>query len=150
MKYLVSCLLVLPLITSCVEQDQYYESNYYNPAPRVEVERNNPNYHHHNNGYYRPAPQGRAYHGHTDVNRNRVMVNPRASQGVGEVQHNIHGQGGTHHNNVAEHPPTTGGAVVVQENVQGNVHGHDNNVHGKPQQPVHAHDDTPETTHGHN
>lgn len=142
MKYLVSCLLVLPLITSCVEQDQYYEQNYYNPAPRVEVQRNYPNHH---NGYYRPAPQERAYHGHADVNRNRVIVNPRVSQGDVQVQHNVHGQGGNH-NNVERHAPTTGSAVVVQ----GKVHGHDGNVHGKPQQPVHAHDESQETTHGHN
>jgi hypothetical protein len=145
MKYLVSCLLALPLITSCVEQGAYYEQNYYNPAPRVEVQPNYPTSRHHHNGY-RPAPKGRAYHGHADVNRNRVIVNPGAPQREVEVHHDVHGQGGNNQNNVVRHPSITGGAAVVQ----GKVHGHDNNVHGKPQQPVHAHDDTQETTHGHN
>lgn len=144
MKYLVSCLLVLPLITSCVEQDQYYPQDYYNPAPRVEVQRNAPTHYHHN-GYSRPAPQGRVYHGRTDLNRNRA--NPRGAQGDVDVQQNVHGQGGTNHHNVVRHPPTNGGAVVVPGS--GKVHGH-NNVHGQSSQPVHAHDDTQETTHGHN
>ncbi|BCA94859.1 hypothetical protein TUM19329_12200 [Legionella antarctica] len=145
MKYLVSCLLVLPLITSCVEQDQYYERNYYNPAPRVEVQRNSPNHYHHNE-YFRSVPQSSVYHGRADLNQNRIIVNPRISQGDVVVQQNGPRQSRAKQNNAVRYPSTNRGSGVVQ----GKIHGHDNNVHSKPQQPVHAHEDTQETIHGHN
>lgn len=161
MKYLVPCFLVLPLMTSCVEQEQYYPGGYYNPPPRVEVQPGYPNnaHHHGNNGGYRPAPQARVNHGHNNVNQNNVIVNPQVPQGHAPVQHNapgqqnVHGKGGNN-NNVVGHPPSSGNAVVVPSK----VHGHDNvpmntnttHVHGKSQTQVHSHDDSQETVHGHN
>lgn len=161
MKYLVPCLLVLPLMTSCVQQEQYYPGGYYNPPPRVEVQPGYPgNGHHHaNNGASGSAPQARVYHGHTDINQNKVVVNPQVPQGQVPVQHNapaqqnVHGQGGNN-DNVVGHPPSSGNAVLVP----GNVHGHGNaavntnnpDMHGKSQSSVHSHDDGQETVHGNN
>ncbi len=145
MKYLVPCLLVLPLLTSCMENDPY-ESNYYAPPPRVEIERHDLNQHyHHNNGYYRPAPQGRVYHGHTNVNGgSRVIVNSHTPQGRVEVQQNTHGHGNANGNEVRPRP--TGRAVVVP----GAVRGQTNNVQGQTPQPAQSQDETQQTTHGHN
>ena len=149
MKYLVSCLLVLPFITSCVEQDPYYEQNYYgSPPPRVEVQSDysTTNRHHHNShGYHRPAaPQGRIYHGHADVNKNRVIVNSPPSQVQVEVQQNAHGHG-RNNNNVVGHSPATGEAVVVP----GKLHNQGNHG-GKQQHSKQAHGDARPATHGHN
>ncbi len=145
MKYLFPCLLVLPLLTSCVEQDPYYEGNYYAPPPRVEVERHDLNQHyHHNNGHYRLAPQGRIYHGHNHVNGgSRVIVNPHASQGRVEVQQNTHGHGSVNGSEVR--PRSTGRTVVVP----GAVRGQTNNVQGQTQQLTQSQDET-QQTHGHN
>lgn len=148
MKYLVPCLLVLPLLVSCVEQDPYTERNYYAPPPpRVEVERHDLNqHHHHNNGYYRPAPQARVYHGHNNVHGgSKVIVNPHAPQGQVQVQqHNTHGHGGANNNVAHTHP--TGKPVVVP----GAVRGQTNNAHGQTPQPAQPQDETQQTTHGHN
>ncbi|CEG57497.1 hypothetical protein [Legionella fallonii] len=151
MKYLVSCLLALPLLTSCVEQDPYYEHNYYAPPPpRVEVERHDLE-HHHNNGHYRPAPQGRVYQGHNNVHGHgnvnggsRVIVNSHNPQGQVQVQQNTHGHGGA--NNNAARPRPTGKPVVVP----GAARGQTNNVQGQAQQPAQSQDETQQATHGHN
>lgn len=130
MKYLVSCLIALPLITSCVDQEQYSERNYYAPVPRVEVQRNPNNNYHSNNGNYRPAPQGRVDHGH-----------------------------GGNNSNIVRHPSTSGSAVIVQGNEHEHGHGHDNNnahghdnnnAHGRPQNPTQSQGEVQETAHGHN
>ena len=135
MKYLVSCLLALPLITSCVEQDQYYERHYYSPAPRVEVQRDYNNHHRHQNEYYRPAPQGRIYHGHDEVRHNVHRHD--------DVRHNVHGHDGNN-DNIAVHPHASEAPHGAQEK----VHGHNGN--GKPQQPIHNNHEAQDSTHGHN
>lgn len=142
MKYLVTCLLALPLMTACVEQDQYYEQNYYSPPPRVEVHPVAPNRHYHGTtGSYREAHQESVYHGHGEVSRNSVLVNPRAPRAHVENTHGHVGNNG----HIARHPNVSGSPVVVP---QGASHGHNNN-HDKPQQPVHSNNEVPEITHGH-
>lgn len=129
MKYLVTCLLFLPLITSCdVVQEDYYEQGYYNPPPgRVEV---NPNYnshgHYHGHSGYRPA-QGGTVHGHPEAGQGAIL-NPNMPQVHGNAQQNIHG----HNNNGNVHGHSSNGAVAVQpqpaapqNNAQPKVHGHD-------------------------
>lgn len=147
MKYLLSCLIALPLVASCtVIQEEYYEPGYYAPPPGVEVERyapppvyyrdNQPHYHGHT--AYRPAPRGRVYHGHPNTGRgNPVVVNPRGAQTQVPPQQNIHG-----------HPSTgqNGGTLHVHPGTSsGNIHGHPNTGGS-----VQIHPSTSAaTTHGH-
>lgn len=151
MKYLCSCLVALPLIASCVEQNPY-EQNYYAPPARVEVHQDDytNRHYHNNNGYHRPAtPQGRiihghnGHHGHSDLNQNKVIVNPPPSQVHVHGKQNIHGHGGNN-GNVVRHPSVNGGSVVVP----GKAHGHDNG-NNKSRQPEQS-GDAPATSHGHN
>lgn len=123
MRYLVSCILALPLLSSCtVIEEQYYDRGYYAPPPRVEVVPNNPNRHYHEyhqqyhaqNGYV-SGPRGRVYHGHGDARGNAVIINPRTPQAQVEVQQNIHGHG------------SNNGTVHGHGSNKGNVHGHDSN-----------------------
>lgn len=138
MKYLVSCLLALSLLSSCtVIEEQYYEPGYYPPPPpRVEVHPIQPprqfnNYHGHsqdNNGY-RPAPGRRVYQGHANTGGRPVVVNPRPAQAQAGVPQNVHG----HHsnnvpNNVHVHPNTNN--VHGHTNNKGTVHGHGGNTGG--------------------
>lgn len=114
MRYLVSCLLVLPFLSSCtVIEEQYYERGYYVPAPRVEVQPNYANRHHHVNNGYRSVPSNRVYYS----GGNAVVINPRPAQIV--TPNNVH----SHSNNA--------GTVHGHAN-NSNVHGHVNNgnVHG--------------------
>jgi len=123
MKYLVSLILAIPLITSCtVIQEEYYEPNYYNPPPRVEVvpDYNHRHYHDGRRTVYRPAPRGRVYHGHTQVAPNAVIINPRAPQV--RAQQNVHGHNGNA--GVVVRPSAPGTQVQVQPN----VHGHNGNA----------------------
>lgn len=85
MKYLVSSLIALPLITSCVVQQEYYEPGYYDapPPPQVEVYR-----HGRHVRYYRPAEQARVHHGHAPRG-SAVIVTPRGPRAQVEV-HNGH------------------------------------------------------------
>lgn len=126
MKYLVSCLLALPLLTSCtVIEEQYYDPGYYPPPPRVEVHPIQPrpqfnNYHGHDNNGPRPAPGRRVYQGHPNNGGHPVVVNPRPAQA--HVPKNAHGHNSNNvPNNVHGHPD------------RGNMHGHTNKgstVHG--------------------
>lgn len=89
MKRVIPCLLLLPLLTSCV-QEGYYEPGYYPPPPPppyVEVHRYDAQRHAH-----RPAPRARVYQGHSNNQGNvqvhgnphrggqAVVVNPRQPQ----------------------------------------------------------------------
>jgi len=67
MKYLVSCFLLLPILTSCNSfQEEYYESHYYHHGPRIEAHRYNDGYH----GHHRQ----KGYHGQA------VVINPMHPQ----------------------------------------------------------------------
>lgn len=139
MKYLVSCILALPVLTACVEQQPYYQPDYPGPAPRVEIERNDPRYHKH----YNSAPQQRVYHGHVNVNPDEGIVHHHSSQGGVEVQANSIHEHGSNNNASSQ----SGGAVVVPGKVRGQ---YENQVHGKSQQPVvHSDNGSKETTEGH-
>lgn len=142
MKYLVTCLLALPVLTACVEQDQYYERHYYAPAPRVEVQREyaNPNYHEH----YRQSQPGTEFHGHADTH---VGVNPGSqAHGHGGQQnadghgahHNAHEQGGQK-GPVAQHPNSS-------TNGHGTGHAASHSNHN-PQEQKHLNNDAQVTTH---
>ncbi|KTD65629.1 hypothetical protein [Legionella shakespearei] len=133
MKYLVSCLLAIPLLSSCtVVEEQYYDPGYYPPPPpRVEVhpiqpprQFNNYHGHHQNNNGYRPAPGRRVYQGHPN-NGAPVVVNPRP-QAHGNASPNVHGHPGTNTGNVHGHPGT--GNVHGHTNSNGTVHGHGGNT----------------------
>ncbi|HRD71076.1 MAG TPA: hypothetical protein PK657_13125 [Legionella sp.] len=127
MKYLVTCLMVLPVMTACtVIQEDYYQPDYYRPAPQVEVRRYHPPVHYHNenrryhgHNEYRPAPQGGSYHGHSSVGS------------APQVQGNVHG----HDESNQQIKPiariqssSTESAVKIenhtQVNTQTNTHGH--------------------------
>ena len=99
MKRIIPCLLLLPLLCSCVVQEGYYEPGYYPPPPppRVEVHR----YGHHPQGY-RPAP--------------RAHVERR-----GYANNNVHGHG----NNHGGRPVVTGNARQPQAHGQSGPRGHD-------------------------
>lgn len=138
MKYLVSCLIALPLLSSCTIVEEHYDPGYYPPPPpRVEVHPIQPprqfnNYHGHyqNNNGYRPAPGRRVYQGHPN-NGAPVVVNPRP-QVQGSVPQNVHGHNSNNVPNVHGHPSTNAGNVHGHPST-GNVHGHTNNngnVHG--------------------
>lgn len=89
MKYFVFSLLVLPLLVSCeVVQEEHYGSSYYSPPSQVIVQPRHT--HRHDNDSYRPAPRGRSHersHGHSDTNRNTVIINPARPT----AQQNVHG-----------------------------------------------------------
>lgn len=84
MRYLVSSLVVLPLLLSCTEiQNDYSNPGYYAPPPpQVEV---NPGYarketrNYHGHHQQRPAPRGKVYHGHEEMDESA------------QVQDNVHG-----------------------------------------------------------
>ena len=122
MRYLVSSLLVLPLLSSCtVIEEQYYERGYYVPAPRVEVRPVNPYRHYHANPVYRPARTGGVYHGHPVTKGNPVLIAPRPRPAQVEAQQNVHGHTGN------------SGTVHGHAGNSGTVHGHTGNsgvVHG--------------------
>jgi hypothetical protein len=124
MRYLVSCLLVLPFLSSCtVIEEQYYERGYYVPAPRVEVQPNYANRHHHVNNGYRSVPSNRVYY----TGGNAVVINPRPAQVV--RPNNVRG----YSNNAGTVHGHTGNSGTVHGHVNNsNVHGHVNNgnVHG--------------------
>lgn len=144
MKYLVPCVLVLPLITSCVEQDPYYEQNYYAPSARVEVHQDDyPNRHYHNHhGYHRPAaPQGRTYHGHTDLNQNKIIIQSTPQAHV-QVQQNVHVQQGNNDNEVKKR------AAAKKLFTSRQMRGSDKHNGNKPQQS--EQESGAQTTHGHN
>ncbi|RUR20286.1 hypothetical protein ELY21_01855 [Legionella sp. km535] len=123
MRYLVSSLLALPLLTSCtVVEQQYYDRGYSIPAPMVEVRPVNPHRHFHANPVYRPAQAGGVYHGHPDAYANKVLISPRPRPAQIGVQNNVHG-----------HAETIG-----------TVHGHAGNSGT-----VHGHAGSAGTTHGH-
>ncbi|WP_298627141.1 hypothetical protein [uncultured Legionella sp.] len=121
MRYLVSCLLAMPLLGSCtVVEEHYYGREYYAPAPRVEVQ---PHYaerhHHHVNAGYRAVPNNRVYY-----SGNTVVVNPRQAQAV--MPNNVRKHSGNMHGH-------NGNAATVHGHTNNpNVHGHGNNgtVHG--------------------
>ncbi|WP_238400300.1 hypothetical protein [Legionella bononiensis] len=132
MRYLVSSLLVLPLLSSCtVIEEQYYDRGYYVPAPRVEVRPVNPHRHYHANPVYRPARTGGVYHGHPVTNGNTVLIAPRPRSAQVEVQQNVHGHtgnSGTVHGHAG-----SSGTVHGHAGNSGTVHGHTGNsgvVHG--------------------
>jgi hypothetical protein len=126
--------LLLPLLTSCVVQEGYYEPGYYPPpppSPYVEIHRYDEHRHeHHRTPGYRPAPQARVYQGHVNNHGNvqvqgnnrpdghAVVVNPHQPQT--QVQPNAHGHGGA--NGPAVTPPAASGPNVM--NQQHNIEGH--------------------------
>lgn len=76
MKRLIPCMLVLPLLSSCVEGG-YYEPGYYPPPPpppHVEVhrygEQHRPYDHRHHHQGYNPAPRARVEHNSANPHRN--------------------------------------------------------------------------------
>ncbi|WP_133137101.1 hypothetical protein [Legionella rowbothamii] len=100
MKRLIPCMLLLPLLSSCVPEGAYYEPGYYAapPPPYVEIHRYEEHRHydhgprHHRHGY-RPVPQARVYQAPANVHGNGtahshgvrrggqpVVINPRQPQ----------------------------------------------------------------------
>lgn len=115
MRYLVSCMLVLPFLSSCtVVEEQYYERGYYVPAPRVEVQPEYAPIHRHVSNGYRSVSSNRVYNN----GGNAVVINPRRADVA--KSNNVHG----HSNN--------SGIVHGHTGNSGTVHGHTNNlnVHG--------------------
>jgi hypothetical protein len=112
MKYLVSCFLLLPLITSCVEQDLNYDPNYNGgSSAHVEVHPVNPTRHfHENNGQNSSrASDGRVYHEHSNGNQDRVRANQPAAQVQSSGVHNNE----SHKYNVRQDPPLQDDEVIT-------------------------------------
>ncbi|KGP63422.1 hypothetical protein EP47_09420 [Legionella norrlandica] len=128
MKYLISLVFFIPLLSSCtVIQEDFYQPGYLESAPRVEVNRYYPqgyyNRQHYrsNNRYYYAAPRGKVYHNHPDARGNAVIVNPSHPQSSIEIRPNVH-EHTANDSSVHRHPFS---------NSSGSVHGHPNsNVHG--------------------
>ncbi|USQ14724.1 hypothetical protein J2N86_05315 [Legionella lytica] len=111
MKRLIPCMLLLPLLSSCVPEAGYYEPGYYAPPPPppyVEIHRYEEHRHydhgprHHRHGY-RPAPQARVHQAPANVHGNgnahahgstrggqAVVINPRQPQVRPQPQINAH------------------------------------------------------------
>lgn len=128
MKRVIPYILLLPSLSSCqVIQEEYYETRYAPPPPRVEIHRYERHHHNHRNNYR---------HEHTrnyQVNSNErvVTVNPSS-------QSNTHGH---------QSPPDT--------SMRPNVHGHtsDQNsihTHANPYKHINLRPTVNESnTHGH-
>lgn len=100
MKRFIPCLLLLPLLSSCVAQDTYYQPGYYPPPPSVEYHRHESARYgasRHQHQGYRAAPQARVYegqrnqpgnaHGHVSGNGGQaVVVRPN------QAPSSVHGQ----------------------------------------------------------
>ncbi|WP_040535057.1 hypothetical protein [Legionella drancourtii] len=145
MKRVIPSLLLLPLLTSCVVQEGYYEPGYYPPPPPyVEIHRYDEHRHeHHQTPGYRPAPQARVYQGQVNNHANApihgnhrpggqaVVVSPQQpqpqtrpmplqSQPQAQVQPNAHGHGRV--NGPTAMPPAASGSKTLDQ--QHNVEGH--------------------------
>ena len=116
MKRFIPCMLLLPLLSSCVPEGGYYEPGYYPPPPPppyVEIHRyeEHRHYEHGPRHGYRPAPQARVY----------------------QAPANVHGSG-----NARSHGFTRGGQAVVINPRQ--PHGRPQpQVQARPQPQVQAH-----------
>lgn len=142
-KFLIPCLLALPLLSSCtVIEEEYYAPGYYGPPPppRVEVERHYPqgyyrdyNRHYHGQARYRQVPRGRVYQ-QANSGGNAVIVTPRGAQQAYVQPNNVHGHVNAGSGNVHGHT-APGGNVHGHGPVSGNVHGHN-----APNGTVHGHD----------
>ncbi|HDO7894502.1 TPA: hypothetical protein P5J68_002486 [Legionella pneumophila] len=144
MKYLIPCVVLFPLLSSCtVIQEDFYQPEYLGPAPRVEVTPSYPQGHYHrhynqryhsNNRYY-SAPRGKVHYEHAKTQGHAAVVTPPPSHARVEVQKNVHGHnanngqvhGHAHDNgNVHSHPDSS------------NVHGHDTS-NPEEQKKIHGH-----------
>ena len=109
MKYLVSCLLIVPLVSSCAQQE--YAVHHYHSAPGVEVQQ------------YYPIHHPR-HHGH--AGEHNVVRHSYHSDTPVQVPGQVHGHGhsGVHTNSTRQ--------VHAQDNHH--VHGQSNqSVYGKSQ-----------------
>lgn len=105
MKYLLSCLSLVPLLTSCVVQETYYEPGYYPPPPpppMVEIHRYEYREGHRHHGGYRqvPAPRVQVHqrhmNGHPPVGRPPVVAHPHGPQPQVRVQPQVRPQPQVH------------------------------------------------------
>lgn len=128
MKYLMTCLLAIPFLTSCnMVEEEYYGNSYYNPPPRMEV---HPNYHshgqgqHHYHGHsdYRPAPMSNNNHGHFTSGTNQAPVRHYQPQIQASQNVHAHGQAG---NNVVVHPGNQPTPVQSQQKIHGHAEASD-------------------------
>lgn len=127
MKYLGFCLLALPLLSSCVERDQYSERGYYNNQPsQVEVHRIPPTRHFHETNELRAAHQERVHANHAQPDMHQHPSNYQ--------QENVHGH--------QVRPNST-------ESAQQHSHGNTNHVN-QGRRPMDSSNETEENLHGHN
>jgi hypothetical protein len=122
MKRVLPTLLLLPILTSCVTQQGYYEPGYYPPPPpppHVEIHR------HHRD--YQPVPQARVYqnrinnhgnahgHGNNQPGGHAVVVTPRQPQVRPQQPAAVQPRGPVpSHGPVVVRPTTPAQAVVMQ------------------------------------
>lgn len=137
MKRLIPCMLLLPLLSSCVSEGAYYEPGYYAPPPPpyVEIHRYEEHRHydhgsrHHRHGY-RPAPQARVYQAPVNVHGNGnahahgarhggqvVVINPRQPQVRSQPHVQVRPQGpAANPPRPASQPTPSGAKVIVHPN----------------------------------
>lgn len=137
-NYFVPSLLVLPLLVACdvVEVDHYGPSYYTHSHPQVEVET-------------RYVNRQARMHGHRDMRRNAVVVNPRNPSNVTVHGHNEvprnpantnneHGHNDANRNAVNTHP-----SISPQSQSRSNAHASNEEERNAPQvsrSNVHGHE----------